>query len=166
LALWFTYQQVLKESNYIIIYCHFFDIFCRCNVSYGHLFSVWAVRFLSFALSFFLLFGLLFLCNFRKEWESVRTSPTSYMYIFSMFGDFLAFSVIYLVIFSSFPLFWSLAFAAEPEDLTQKHVKSNWHIIEMTQPHDTNMITYDNKVTKHQKANLFSIFPDSDLGNS
>ena len=43
------------------------------------------------------------------------------MYIFSMFGDFLAFSVIYLVIFSSFPLFWSLAFAAEPEDLTQKH---------------------------------------------
>lgn len=60
LALWFTYQQVLKESNYIIIYCHFFDIFCRCNVSYGHLFSVWAVRFLSFALSFFCYLGCCF----------------------------------------------------------------------------------------------------------
>ena len=27
LALWFTYQQVLKESNYIVIYCNFLDIF-------------------------------------------------------------------------------------------------------------------------------------------
>ena len=51
--------------NYLLSF--FLTFFCRCNVSYGHLFSVWAVRFLSFALSFFLLFGLLFLCNFRKN---------------------------------------------------------------------------------------------------